>query len=106
MAKPVANFASTAGQILSVLPGRIGEFGRAFNKGVNVVKDLVNLLPNSNAKEKINNAINNGSDWVNDKFDRGRQITENVNNTVQPWIHSGTQIADRLRRYATDFTNY
>ena len=106
MTKPIANIASTAGQILSVLPGKVGDFGKSLNRGIDAVKGIINMLPNSNVKDKLNNAVSTGSNFINDKIDRGKQFTENVNSKAQPWIQSSSQIADRINRYATDFTNH
>ena len=106
VSKPIANMASTAGQILSVLPGKAGDFGRALNSGVNAVKGIINMLPNSGVKDKLNNAIESGAGYVNDKIDKGKGLVEDLNRKAQPWIQSSSQIADRIGRYATDFSNY
>ena len=106
VAKPIGTLASTAGSILGVLPGKVGEFGKLISHGGDAIKSITNLLPNSEVKEKLNNAIDKGLDYSHRAIDKGQTFINDVNNKAQPWLTAAPQIANCLSRYATDFANY
>jgi len=87
--KRLPEYADKAGRILSLLPGKAGKFGELFQKGSQFVKPLIDKLPDSEAKKKIqhftDNAIDKGENAVN-RFSRG---LNDFNNKVQPWIRAG-----------------
>ena len=106
VAKPIGTLASTAGSILGVLPGKIGEFGKLINRGGDAIKSITNLLPNSDVKDKINHALDKGLDYGQRTINKGQNFINDVNNKAQPWLTSIPQITDRLNRFTTDFTNH
>lgn len=101
--RPIADIASKVGGIMSSLPGKAGLIGTGLAAGGSAVKGLVEMLPDSQAKTKLNEVINKGVDTGQNLIARGAAAMNNVNNKVQPWLNSGVNIsraiadgADRL----------
>ena len=96
VARPVAEVAQNIGGALSALPGKAGLIGTGLAAGGAAVKGITNMLPDSAAKNKINESItkvvDTGQNAVN-KFSEGLQ---QFNNKAQPWINSGVKIANRV----------
>ena len=78
IAKPILN-------VMSVLPGKLGLIGKVGTAAAEVAKDVVDRIPNQQAKDKLNEVI-----------DKGKQAVDNVQNKAQtiadktkPWVNAG-----------------
>lgn len=96
--KRAPEYADKAGRFLSLLPGKYGKFGELLHKGSQFVKPMIDVLPDSKAKEKINEYYNKGESKVQEIYDKGGGIIDDINKKAQPWIHAGGDIARRLAR--------
>ena len=94
--KRAPEYVDKAGRLLSLLPGKYGKFGELLNKGSQFVKPMIDVLPDSKAKEKINEYYNKGESKVRELYDKGGGIINDVNNRAQPWLNAGGDIARRL----------
>ena len=94
--KPAAEIAGKIGNFLSVLPGKAGLLGKGLAYGANAIRGITNMLPDSEAKTKINEYIDKGERFGTNTVDKVRKVTENINRKAQPWINSGVNIANHL----------
>ena len=94
--KRAPEYVDKAGRILSLLPGKYGKIGDLIHKGSQFVKPMIDVLPDSKAKEKINEYYNKGESKVNEYYNKGGELINNVNNKVQPWLRAGGDISRRL----------
>ena len=96
IARPVADVASKVGGAMSALPGKAGAIGTGLAAGGETIKQITDLLPNSTAKDKINNAIDKGLDTGQQFINRGALFATNLNNKFQPWINATSNIANKV----------
>ena len=96
VARPAVELASKFGGFMKNLPGKAGEIGDMINRGANAIKNITDLLPNSEAKNKINNAIDRGKDYSQNVINRATEGINRFNNITQPWINSAKQISNYL----------
>lgn len=101
--RPVADVAEKVGGLMSNLPGKAGLIGTGLAAGGSTVKTLADMLPDSKAKDKINEAINKGVDTGQKWINKGSEVINNVNNKVQPWIKSGVDISRHIANGANKF---
>lgn len=101
--RPAIDIASKVGGFMSVLPGKFGKYGELFHKGADAVREITNLLPNSQAKDKINDAVNTIDDGGGSLINKAQQGIERFNNITQPWLNSGINIARRIGDYSNRF---
>ena len=106
IAKPISHLAEGAGKLMGVLPGKIGQFGRALNQGGAFVRQLTNELPNSDVKNKLNEALNKGESIANNYTNRAQKYAENIRDSGQPWLKAGSSIINKIGGMATDFANH
>ena len=76
--KPILN-------VMSVLPGTLGLIGKVGSAAANVVKDVVDRIPNQQAKDKLNEVIDKGKQAV----DNVQEKAQTVANKVKPWADAG-----------------
>ena len=103
--RPVADVAEKVGGLMSNLPGKAGLIGTGLAAGGSTIKTITDMLPESKAKTKIEEAISKGVDTGQQWINKGTGIINDVNNKVQPWIHSGVNIGRKLADGA-DRLNY
>ena len=94
--RPVADVAAKIGGAMSNLPGKAGAIGTGLAAGGATVKTITDLLPESKAKDKINEAINKGVDTGQQYIAKGADALTKINDKVQPWIKSGVDISRRI----------
>ena len=103
--RPIVDIGSKIGNVLSYLPGTAGLIGKGITMGGEAIKGLTNLLPNSNAKDKINDSINRIVDTGQNSVNRVSEGIQRFNNKVQPWINAGVNIGNRIGDMANKFAN-
>ena len=84
VAKPVLN-------VMSVLPGKLGLIGKAGSAAAEVVKGVVDRIPNQQAKDKLNEVIDKGKQAV----DNVQEKAQNVANKVKPWADAGLSLYNK-----------
>ena len=94
--RPVADVAEKVGGMMSNLPGKAGLIGTGLAAGGSTVKAITDMLPESKAKTKIEEAINKGVDTGQQWINKGTGLINDVNNKVQPWIKSGVDISRKI----------
>jgi len=101
--RPITDIASKVGGFMSMLPGKAGKIGQGLAAGGQAIKTLTGMLPESQAKQKIESAIDRGLDTGQRYLKEGTDRVTQISDRVQPWIRSGVQIgrtiadgADRL----------
>lgn len=72
--KPVMNIISGVSGFLQGAPGKVGKIAGAVRKGVDTAKKLINLLPDSNFKKRLEE----GSDKAEQIVRRGEQVVGDV----------------------------
>jgi len=94
--RPVADIAEKVGGVMSALPGKAGMIGSGLAAGGATVKTITDLLPESKAKTKLNEALdktlNKGQEYIN----KGAGIINDINNKTQPWLKAGTDISRKI----------
>ena len=84
VAKPILN-------VMSVLPGKLGLIGKAGSAAAEVVKGVVDRIPNQQAKDKLNEVIDKGKQAV----DNVQEKAQNVANKVKPWADAGLSLYNK-----------
>ena len=96
IARPIADIAAKVGGAMSALPGKAGAIGTGLAAGGETIKSITDMLPDSAAKNKINESINRAVDTGQGYINKGIDFMNNVNNKAQPWINSGVNITRRI----------
>ena len=96
IARPVADVVSKVGGAMSALPGKAGAIGTGLAAGGSAVKAITDLLPDSQAKTKINESINKVVDTGQNAINKGVGYMNNFNDKAQPWIKSSEQIIRKI----------
>ena len=78
IAKPILN-------VMSALPGKLGLIGKAGSAATTVVKDVVDRIPNQQAKDKLNEVIDKGKQAV----DNVQQKAQTIAGKAKPWADAG-----------------
>jgi len=94
--RPLADVAEKVGGLMSNLPGKAGMIGTGLAAGGSTVKTITDMLPDSKAKTKIEEALNKGLDTGQQWINKGTDVLNKVNNKAQPWIHAGVDISRKL----------
>ena len=94
--RPLADVAAKVGGTMSALPGKAGSIGTGLAAGGEAVKAITDMLPNSAAKDKINESINKGLDTGQQYINKGIDFMNNVNNKALPWINAGVNISNAI----------
>ena len=94
--RPAADIASKFGGLMRLVPGKFGKFGDLIYKGSEYAKGITNMLPNSKAKDKINEAIDKGVNSGQNLINKASEGVQRFNNITQPWIDSGVNIARHI----------
>ncbi len=75
------------------IPGFISNAKQKKEKVSDDIKSVVDILPNSKIKDKIQNIVNKGDQAVDRVIDKGKEIS----NQAMPWINSGYNISRRIK---------
>ena len=101
--RPITDIAGKVGGVLSMLPGKAGTIAKGITAAGAGVKALTDMLPDSQAKSKIQTALDKGMDTGQRLIKQGTDKLTQLDAYAQPWIRSGVQIgravadgADRL----------
>ena len=94
----VLNLAQKGTSLLQHAPGMIGTVAGIANKGLNMVKGVVDNIPNSAARDKINSVLNQGQSVVNRGEDKAKQITSTVTKHVTPILSTTANLAQQANR--------
>ena len=94
----VLNLAQKGTSLLQHAPEMIGTEAGLANKGINMVKGVVDRIPNSAARDKINNVLNQGQSAVNRGEDRAKQITSTVTKHASPILSTTANLAQQANR--------
>ena len=82
--------------ITSLIPGKAGLISSFINRGANAIKGLTDMLPDGQAKTKINDAINKSVDTGQNIIDKGTNAITNITNKAQPWLDAAKNISNGL----------
>ena len=82
--------------ITSLIPGKAGLVSSFINRGANAIKGLTDMLPDGQAKTKINEAINKGVDTGQNIIDKGTNAITNITNKAQPWLNAASNISNHI----------
>ena len=93
IAKPVANIISGVSGFLAGAPGKIGQIAGVVRKGIDGARKLIDLLPDSKFKTKLeegsdkaDDIVNKGEKFVSHYADKGKEYTpflDRVSDVVQ-----------------------
>ena len=85
VAKPIINIAKPVLNTLSMLPGKLGMIGKIGSAGAEVAKNIVDRIPNEDARNKLNSVIDRGKEAV----DNVQNKAQGVAGKVKPWADMG-----------------
>lgn len=75
VAKPILN-------VIGLLSGKIGMIGKIGSAVTGVLHDVTNKIPNEEARKKIGEFIDKGSEKFRGVIDRGKEIADGANRVV------------------------
>ena len=104
--KPIGRLAEGAGKIMSLLPGKIGKFGEMIKRGGSMARQITDLLPQGDIRDKLKMALDKGEAMADKYVRRGQEIAQKVSDTGQPIIKTAIPVVDRIGTLATDFSNH
>ena len=94
IAKPVLN-------VIGALPGKIGMIGKIGSGVANILHGATEKIPNEDARRKLDDIISRGHDKFQTVVDRGRDIANGANRTVDV----GKDIINRFKRLPVDIAS-
>ena len=103
VAKPIGRLAEGAGKFIGLLPGRIGDVGRALAKGGAVVRQITDSLPDGAVRDKLTGALDRGEKLASTYTGRAQQFAEKLRDTGQPYLQAAPGIISKIGGIATDF---
>ena len=86
VAKPVLN-------VLSALPGKVGLIGKIGSLGAGVAENIINKIPNKDARDKLNVFVDRGKNMVDKVENKAGQIA----NKIQPWAKFGSDVINTIK---------
>lgn len=75
------------------IPGFINNAKQKKEQVSSDIKGVVDMLPNSKIKDKIQNIVDRGDQAVGRVIDKGREISDKA----MPWVNSGYDISRRIK---------
>ena len=75
------------------IPGFLGLVKEKKDQVSDNIQDVVNMLPNSGIKDKIQNIVNRCDQFANRVIDKGREISDRA----MPWVDAGYNISRKIR---------
>ena len=94
IAKPVLN-------VIGALPGKIGMIGKIGSGVANILHGATEKIPNEDARRKLDDIISRGHDKFQTVVDRGRDIANGANRTVDV----GRDLINRFKRLPVDIAS-
>ena len=94
IAKPVLS-------VVGALPGKIGMIGKIGSGVANILHGATEKIPNEDARRKLDDIISRGHDKFQTVVDRGRDIANGANRTVDV----GKDIINRFKRLPVDIAS-
>ena len=91
IAKPVLS-------VVGALPGKIGMIGRIGSGIADILRGATEKIPNEDARRKLDDIISRGHDKFQTVVDRGRDIANGVNRTVDV----GRDMINRFKQLPVD----
>ena len=88
VAKPIISIAKPILGGLSMLPGKLGMIGKIGSGVAEFAKNIVNRIPNQQAKDKLNDVIDRGKGVVDNVQDKATDVA----NKVKPWADAGLSL--------------
>lgn len=89
----VSPFVKKGFEFAQRIPGFINNAKRKKEQVSDDIKGVVDMLPNSKIKDKIQNIVNRGDQAVDRVIDKGREMSDKA----MPWVNSGYDIARRVK---------
>ena len=90
--RPIAKVVNTITGYTKNLPGAIGWVSGLLNKGSEGVKNIIDMLPDSAAKNKLDEYRNRVENKGHELIDRGKNIV----NKVTPWTNAAHKISEKI----------
>lgn len=94
IAKPVLS-------VVGALPGKIGMIGNIGSGIANILHGATEKIPNEDARRKLDDIISRGHDKFQTVVDRGRDIANGVNRTVDV----GKDMINRFKQLPVDIAS-
>ena len=94
IAKPVLN-------VIGALPGKIGMIGKIGSGIANILHGATEKIPNEDARRKLDDIISRGHDKFQTVVDRGRDIANGANRTVDV----GRDMINRFKQLPVDIAS-
>ena len=91
IAKPIISIAKPVLGGLSMLPGQLGVIGKVGSAAASVAKDLVDRIPNQEAKDKLNKVIDKGKELVDKVQDKAQEVA----GKAKPWADAGLSVINK-----------
>ena len=89
----VSPFVKKGFEFAQRIPGFINNAKQKKEQVSSDIKGVVDMLPNSKIKDKIQNIVNRGDQAVDRVIDKGREMSDKA----MPWVNSGYDIARRVK---------
>ena len=86
VAKPVLN-------VLSALPGKVGLIGKIGSMGAGIAENIINKIPNKDARDKLNGFVDRGKNMVDKVENKARDIS----GKVAPWAKFGSGVINMIK---------
>ena len=94
IAKPVLS-------VVGALPGKIGMIGKIGSGVANILHGATEKIPNEDARRKLDDIISRGHDKFQTVVDRGRDIANGANRTVDV----GRDMINRFKQLPVDIAS-
>lgn len=94
IAKPVLS-------VIGALPGKIGMIGKIGSGVANILHGATEKIPNEDARRKLDDIISRGHDKFQTVVDRGRDIANGANRTVDV----GRDMINRFKQLPVDIAS-
>lgn len=91
LAKPIISIAKPVLGTIAALPGKVGLIGKVGSAAASVAKDLVDRIPNQEAKDKLNRVIDKGKDLVDKVQDKAQGVADKA----KPWADAGLSVINK-----------
>lgn len=83
--KPIASIAKPVFGVMSALPGQLGVIGKAGSAVASIAKNIVDRIPNQQAKNTLNHLIDKGKGLVDQTQSRAQDIA----GKIKPYADAG-----------------
>ena len=91
VAPKVLGVVQGASNILKHVHGTIGNVANLVNKGVNIAKDVIGVIPNKQVQNKLTSIVNQGGALAQQGLNKGTQLHKQI----APVIQNATTVANK-----------